>query len=86
MKKKNEKGVCICRNSLCNKKFHESEIKKEDKEILGVHTYELQCPYCNSTSFGLVNYPVPEEKIIYGEKNKKWTNYVSMKLVNSRVY
>lgn len=67
-----EKGVCICRNPECRKIFHEREIIRAEKEFLNVHTYELQCPYCKRTTFGLINYPIVEEKIIYGEKISNW--------------
>ena len=55
-----KKGVCQCRS--CNRTFHQSEIVRIQTEHNGL---ERTCPHCGSNTYGVVDYPVSEEKLIY---------------------
>ena len=55
-----KKGVCQCRS--CKRTFHQSEVVRIQTEHNGL---ERTCPHCGSNTYGLVEYPVIEEKLIY---------------------
>lgn len=61
-----KKGACLCKK--CLKVFHNSEIDHTYIEVSGRQVYTAICPYCGSTSFGLINYPIDEEKLIYKDE------------------
>lgn len=63
-----KKGACQCRNKNCRKVFHSSEIDHTYVEVSGRQVYTAACPYCGSTSFGLVNYPMDEEYLTYKDE------------------
>lgn len=55
MTEERKKEMCQCRS--CNKVFHQDEIKRGLKELLEIQIdNELQCPYCGSRKFGLIEY------------------------------
>lgn len=62
-----KRGMCQCRS--CNKVFHESERIRNEKECFGLHSVSTECPYCNSGDYGLMDYPIDEEKLIYKSKS-----------------
>ena len=62
-----EKGVCQCRK--CNNVFDQTKIKHIHREQLGQQSIDRICPYCGSTNFGLMNYPILEKYLIYKSKN-----------------
>jgi hypothetical protein len=64
----NEKEMCQCRNKNCNHVFHQSELKTVYRDHYGISTPERVCPKCGGT-YGLINYPVKEEHLIYKSKN-----------------
>lgn len=37
-------------------------------ERYGINFYEPVCPYCGSSDFGLIDYPVDEEKLVYKDE------------------
>lgn len=63
-----KKGVCECRS--CKNVFHQSEIEHTYIEQSGQLSYNRVCPYCGSTYFGLIDYPVSEYELIY--KNERF--------------
>ena len=68
-----KKGACLCQK--CKKVFHQNEIEHNTyKEELGqqqvIDRIDNVCPYCGSTNFGLIDYPVSEEELIF--KNGKF--------------
>ena len=65
-----KKEVCQCRNPKCRKVFHQTEIKHIHIERFGQQATDAVCPYCDSTYFGLIDYPVTEEELLY--KNGKF--------------
>lgn len=71
---KNEyrKGVCQCRK--CHETFHQSDVKKVKTERLGLEIEENVCPYCGSNAYGLVEYPVKEEDLLYKNYYHRNTN------------
>lgn len=60
-----QKGVCQCRT--CNGTFHQSEVVRIQSKHNGL---EGRCPKCGSNTYGVVDYPVSEEELIY--KNGKF--------------
>ena len=62
-----EKGVCQCRK--CNNVFDQTKIKHIHREQLGQQSIDRICPYCGSTNFGLIDYPILEKHLIYKSKN-----------------
>ena len=67
---KEQKGVCQCRS--CNGFFNQSEIKRVNREHLGQTVITTTCPYCGSSTFGLVNSKI--NQLVDEEYNtyKKW--------------
>jgi len=63
-----KKGACLCRS--CKNVFQNNEIEHKYIERNGQLVYEAICPCCGSTYFGLIDYPVSEEELIY--KNNKF--------------
>ena len=63
-----KKGVYQCRS--CKQTFHQKDVKRVDNEQLGIHRNDTQCPYCGSSNFGLVDYPVDERELTY--KNNRF--------------
>lgn len=61
-----KKGACLCHK--CNNVFQQKEHTYIER--LGQLAYESVCPFCGSTYFGLIDYPVDEEELIY--KNDKF--------------
>ena len=60
-----KEGVCQCRS--CSSTFHQSEVVRIQTEHNGL---KRTCPNCGSNTYGLVDYPVSEEELIY--KNGKF--------------
>lgn len=58
-----KKGACLCRS--CKNVFQNNEIEHKYIERNGQLVYEAICPCCGSSDFGLIDYPVGEEKLIY---------------------
>jgi hypothetical protein len=63
-----EKEMCQCRNRKCNYVFNQSQAASVPVDHLGIIIYDKVCPKCGST-YGLINYPVSEEHLIYKSKN-----------------
>jgi len=67
-----KKDVLQCRS--CNSIFHQSDVGKKQTERLGQKVEENICPICGSNRYGLIDYPVTEEELLY--KNGKFhANY-----------
>lgn len=58
-----KKGVLQCRS--CNKVFNHKDLKVKQVERYGILLKENICPYCGSNTYGLIDYPVSEEELIY---------------------
>lgn len=61
-----KKGACLCHK--CNNVFQQKEHTYIER--LGQLAYESVCPFCGSTYFGLIDYPVSEYELIY--KNERF--------------
>ena len=59
-----KKGVLQCRSS-CKRTFHQSELTRIQTEQLGQQVIQSVCPYCGSSTYGLVDYPVSEYELIF---------------------
>jgi hypothetical protein len=55
----------VHRCSSCKKTFKASERKEKQVELYGLDKTEKVCPHCGSISYGLVNYPITEEELLY---------------------
>jgi hypothetical protein len=45
--------------------FHQKDVKTIQVERCGLIINERVCPHCGCNTYGLVEYPVSEEKLIY---------------------
>ena len=68
MTNKEKKGVCECRS--CKRVFSQSEIMRVYEEHLEQRIIDTVCPYCKSSTYGLIDYPVDEVELIF--KNRKF--------------
>jgi hypothetical protein len=55
----------VHRCSSCKKTFKVSERKEKQVELYGLERTEKVCPHCLSRSYGLVDYPITEEELLY---------------------
>lgn len=63
-----KKGDCQCRS--CKKVFNYNELNIKEVEHYGIYINENVCPYCGSSNYGSIDYPICEEELIY--KNGKF--------------
>jgi hypothetical protein len=61
----NKKGDLQCRSKSCKKVFHHSDLKIIKTERFGFMIDEKVCPFCGSNTYGLIDYPISEEELIY---------------------
>jgi hypothetical protein len=76
---KNNYNKEVHRCSSCKKTFKASERKEKHVELYGLERTEKVCPHCESRSYGLVDYPITEEDLLYKDLihrncDKKLTN------------
>ena len=67
-----KKEVLQCR--YCNSTFHQSDVGKIQTERLGQQVEEIICPICGSHTYGVIDYPVTEEELLY-KNGKFYPNY-----------
>lgn len=60
---KDKKEMCQCRK--CGRVFNQNEVKHVHKKQLGQNITYGVCPECGSIEWGLINYPIQEEDLIY---------------------
>jgi hypothetical protein len=58
-----KKGVLQCRS--CKKVFLYKDLARIQTEHLGLEIEEATCPHCKSRTYGVIDYPVSEEELIY---------------------
>lgn len=58
-----KKEVLQCRS--CKGTFHQSDVKTVQTERYGLKINEKVCPHCGSRTYGVIDYPVTEEELIY---------------------
>lgn len=63
----NKKEVLQCRDKSCRRTFNQSELVKTEQS--GIKRRGT-CPHCGSSTYGLMDYPVDEEILIYGDSHK----------------
>ena len=56
------KGDLQCRATSCKRVFHHSDLKIVKTERFGEFK---TCPFCGGHTYGLIDYPIPEEELIY---------------------
>lgn len=63
-----KRGDSQCRS--CKEIFNHSDLKIVQVKHYGLDKEEKVCPYCGSHTYGMIDYPVSEEELIY--KNGKF--------------
>jgi hypothetical protein len=58
-----KKGDSQCRS--CKKVFNHSDLILKQTERFGITINEKVCPHCFKNTYGLIEYPVKEEELIY---------------------
>lgn len=62
-----KKGDSQCRS--CKRVFNHSDLKIVQVKHYGLEKEEKVCPYCGSYTYGMIDYPVSEEELIYGRRS-----------------
>ena len=58
-----KRGDSQCRS--CKEIFNHSDLKIVQVKHYGLDKEEKVCPYCGSHTYGMIDYPVSEEELIY---------------------